>query len=157
MVSIFFCFRPDKPFLGKSGKRKQNCQFKLKLCTKTNLNLCNSIMAFTFSVFDHKYLSWANLVQKFKIACSKWNLIQRLIRMCKTQWGCLFYLAKWLPFLANLIQKIAIVSLSLKSVINLMWIWRFNSDFHFFVFSTGSTLFFGKLFQISKLFFEAET
>ena len=141
----------------KPGQKNRNCPFKLKFGTKTNLDKRNSIMMLTFSVFDHKYLSWANLAQKFKIACSKWNLIQRLIRMCKTQWGCLFYLAKWLPFLANLIQKIAIVSLSWKSVINLMWIWRFNSDFHFFVFSTGSILFFGKLFQISKLFFEVET
>ena len=26
------------------------------------------MMMFTFSVFDYKYLSWANLVQQFKIA-----------------------------------------------------------------------------------------
>ena len=88
----FFCFRPEKPFLGKSGQKNQNCQFKLKFGTKTNLNKRNSMMMFTFSVFDHKYLSWANLVQKFKIVCSKWNLIQRLIRICKIQWWCLFYL-----------------------------------------------------------------
>ena len=44
---------------------------------------------FAFSVFEHKYLSWVNLVQKLKIVCSKWNLIERLIH--KIQW-CLFYM-----------------------------------------------------------------
>ena len=70
----FFCFRTEKPFLGKSSQKNQHCQFKLKLGTKTNLNMRNSMM-FTFSVFDHKYLSWAKLVQKFKIICSKWSMI----------------------------------------------------------------------------------
>ena len=31
------------------------------------------MMMFTFSVFDRKYFSWANLVQKFKIVCSKFE------------------------------------------------------------------------------------
>ena len=87
----FFYFRPEKPFLGKSGQKNQDCQFKLKFGTKTNLNKRDSMMMFTFSVFDHKYLSWANLVQKFKIVCAKWNLIERLIGICKIQWWCLFY------------------------------------------------------------------
>ena len=91
----FFCFRPEKLFLGKSGQKNQNCQFKLKFGTKTNLNMRNSMMMFTFSVFEHKYLFWVNLVQKFKIVCSKWNLIQRLIQICKIQWWCLFYVLDW--------------------------------------------------------------
>ena len=33
-----------------------------------------------------------SLIHKFKIVCSKWNLIQRLIWICKIQWWCLFYL-----------------------------------------------------------------
>ena len=56
------CFRPEKPFLGKSGQKNQNCQFKLKFGTKTNLNLQNSMMMFTFSVFEDKHLSWVNFV-----------------------------------------------------------------------------------------------
>ena len=52
----FFCFRPEKPFLGKSGQKNQNCQFKLKFGTKTNLNKRNSMMMFNFSVFDHIFL-----------------------------------------------------------------------------------------------------
>ena len=67
----FFCFRPEKPWLSKSGQKNQNCSFKLKFGIKTNLNMRNSMMMFTFSVFDHKYISWANLVQKFKIVQSE--------------------------------------------------------------------------------------
>ena len=50
----FFCFRPEKPFLDKFGPENQNCQFKLKLSTKTNSNMHNSVMTFTFSVFGPK-------------------------------------------------------------------------------------------------------
>ena len=51
----FFCFRPEKPFLGKSGQKNQNCQFKWKFGSKTNLSMRNSMMMFNFSVFDRKY------------------------------------------------------------------------------------------------------
>ena len=79
------------PFWANLVQKNQNVSLSW-ICKKTNLNKWNSIRMFTFSVFDHKYLSWTNLVQKFKIVCSKWNLIQRVIRMCKIQWWCLFYL-----------------------------------------------------------------
>ena len=46
-----------------------------------------------FFCFDHKYPSRVNLVQKFKVVCSKSNLIQRLIRICRIQWWCQFYLS----------------------------------------------------------------
>ena len=42
--------------VGRSGQKDQNCQFKLKFGTKTNLNMQNSMMMFTFPVFDWKYL-----------------------------------------------------------------------------------------------------
>ena len=57
--------------MDKFGPKIQNCEFKLKFCTKTNLHMWNSMMMFTFFVFDHKYTFWANLVQKFKIAQSE--------------------------------------------------------------------------------------
>ena len=66
-----FCFRAEKHFFGKSDQKNQNCHFKLKFGAKTDLNKWNSMMMFTFSVFDHEYLSSADLVQKFKIVCSK--------------------------------------------------------------------------------------
>ena len=65
--------------VGRSGQKDQNYQFKLKFGTKTNLNMQNLMMMLIFSVFEHKYLAWVNLVQKFRIVCSKLNLMQRLI------------------------------------------------------------------------------
>ena len=53
---LFFCFKPEKPFLGKSSQKNQNCQFKLKFGAKNNLNMRNSMMMFAFSVFEWKYL-----------------------------------------------------------------------------------------------------
>ena len=92
----FFCFKPEKILLSKSGQQNQNCQFKLKFGTKTNLNMSNSMMMMlTFSLFDHKYPFWANTVQKFKIACSKWYFLERLIRLCKIQWWGLFHLFRF--------------------------------------------------------------
>ena len=46
------------------------------------------------SVFDWKYWFYIeeNLIQKCKIVCAKWNLIQRLIWIRKMEWWCLFYL-----------------------------------------------------------------
>ena len=43
-----------------------------------------------FFAFDHKYLSWANLLQKFKIVCSEWNLIQRVFEYAKFIGGVYF-------------------------------------------------------------------
>ena len=47
-VVHFFCFRSEKPFLGKSSQKNRNCQFKLTFGTKTNSNMQNSIVIFTF-------------------------------------------------------------------------------------------------------------
>ena len=94
MVFSFSDLDLKSPFWVNLVKKIQNCQFKLKFGTKTNLNKQNSMMMFNFSVFDHKYLSWEYLVQKLKIMYSKWNLTQRLIRICRIQWWCLFYLLR---------------------------------------------------------------
>ena len=48
----------------------------------------NSVMLFTFFVFEWKYLFWANLVQKVKIISWSWNLVARLIWICWIQWCC---------------------------------------------------------------------
>ena len=66
-------------FLDKFDPKSQNCQLKLKFGTKTNSNMLNSMMMFTFFVSNYICPSWENLIQKFKIAFSKWNLIRRLI------------------------------------------------------------------------------
>ena len=48
----------------------------------------NSMMLFTFFVFEWKYLYCANLVQKVTIISWSWNLVPRLIRICWIQWCC---------------------------------------------------------------------
>ena len=94
----------------------------------------NSVMVFTFSLLDQKLLFWANLVQKIKIVSLSWNLVPRLIRICRILWSCftgntlLFkfgrknknfqfkqkfsVLDRKHPLRANLVQQIKIVSLS---------------------------------------------
>ena len=47
--------------------KMRNGQFKLKFDTQTDSNMPNSMVVITFSVFDQKYLFWANLVQLMKI------------------------------------------------------------------------------------------
>ena len=56
---------------GQSGHKNEICQFKLKFGTKTNVNMQNSMVMVTVSLFDHKCLFWENLVQKFKIVQSE--------------------------------------------------------------------------------------
>ena len=54
-----------------------NCNFKLKLYTKTNLNTLNSILMCTLSSLDQKYYFYANLDHKFKklFLCFLLNLV----------------------------------------------------------------------------------
>ena len=46
------------------GPGYENCQIKLKSGTNTNLNMQNSVVVFSFSIFDRKYPFWSNLAQK---------------------------------------------------------------------------------------------
>ena len=46
-----FCLWLEIPFLVKCGPKNQNFQFKLKFGAKNSLNMQNSMMVFTFSVF----------------------------------------------------------------------------------------------------------
>ena len=64
----FFCFRPEISFLGKfvSKSKKQNYQFELKFGKYTNLNMQNSTVVFTFSIFVRKYLFWGKIGPKNK-------------------------------------------------------------------------------------------
>ena len=43
------------PFWANLDQKNQNCQFKLKFRTQTNSNTWNSMVKFTFSIFDLKY------------------------------------------------------------------------------------------------------
>ena len=87
-----FCYWVEIPSLGKFGPKNQNDQFRLKFGTYTNSNMQNSMLIFTFSVFDRKFPFWANLVQKIKVISLSWNLVPRLIQICKIQWWCSLFL-----------------------------------------------------------------
>ena len=41
-----------------------------------------------FSNFDWEYHFWANLVQKIKNVSLRWNLILKLVQICRIQWCC---------------------------------------------------------------------
>ena len=56
-VYFLTCYRPGISFLdkfGQFGPKIQNCQFKLKSGTLTNLNMQNLMVVFTFSAFYQK-------------------------------------------------------------------------------------------------------
>ena len=86
----------------------------------------NSVVRFTFFVFNRKYPSWENLVPKLKIICLNRNLMPRLIRLGSIQWWCSIFLSQGRKYLfwANLLQKIKIASLSLNLVPRLIQICR---------------------------------
>ena len=52
----FFYVSPEIPFLGKFGPKNQKSQFESKFGTYTNLNMQNTMVVFTFSIFHLKYL-----------------------------------------------------------------------------------------------------
>ena len=82
-LDCLFCFQLEIPFLGKFGPKTQNYQFKLKFCTQTNPNMQISMVMFTFSLFDWKYLFWENLVQKNQNYQSELKFRTRLIWICR--------------------------------------------------------------------------
>ena len=66
----------------------------------------NSMMLFTFFVFDWKCPFWTNLVQKIKNVSLRWNLMPRLTRICRIQWRCsLFFFRPEIIFLGNFCSK----------------------------------------------------
>ena len=96
----------------------------------------NSMMLFTFFVFECQYPFWVNLVQKIKIISLSWNLVSRLIQICRIQWWYLLFLLLMgnTLFWANLVQKIKIISWSWNLVprlIQICWIQLCCSLFSF--------------------------
>ena len=91
-------------------------------CSKTTIEL----MFTTCSVFDWKYPFWVNLVRKLKIFSSSWNLVLRLIQICRIPLRCSFHFCfrADISFWADLVQKIKIVRLSWNLLLKLIWIYR---------------------------------
>ena len=146
MVVFTFSILDRKSLFGQIwSKKSQNCQFKLKCGTHTNLNMWNSMALFIFSVLDRKHPFWANLVQKIKVVSLSWNVVPRLIQICRIHCWCSyfpFYLGNSL-FGQNLVQKIKIVSLSRNLVPGLFEYGELNGAVHFFCFRQ-ETPFLGK-------------
>ena len=67
----FICLRLKIAILDKFDSKSQKSQHKLEFCTKFDSNIQNLMVMLTFSAFDNKYHSWANLVQKLKIVRSE--------------------------------------------------------------------------------------
>ena len=74
----------------------------------------SSIVVFAFAFLDVKHPFWANLVQKIKIVSLSWNLVPRLIWICRIKWWCsLFPFSTGNTFFcANVVPKFKFVSLS---------------------------------------------
>ena len=66
----FLCFRLEIPFLSKFVSKNQNCQFKLKFSTRTDSNMQDSLVMFTFSVFN-----WIYFVGRKKIWSKKIKIV----------------------------------------------------------------------------------
>ena len=75
---------------------------------------------------------------KFK----RWNLIFRLIRICRIQHGVHFICFRLeIPFLDNLVQKIKTANLSWNVIFRLIWVCRIQRWCSFYLSETGNTLF----------------
>ena len=87
-----------------------------------------------FSVFDRKF-------QKIKMISLSWNLVPRLIRICRTQqWRYFFSVLDWKrPFWTNLVKKIKIVSLNWNLVPRITRICRIQWHCSLFLFQTRNT------------------
>ena len=78
-------FLSGNTLFGQIWSKKSKSSLYAKV-TYTNSSMQNSMVMFILSVFDWKYPFWANLVQKVKIISLSWNLVPRVIRICKIQW-----------------------------------------------------------------------
>ena len=115
LMFTFFRFWPQITYLGKFGPKSQNSQLKLKMQ--------NSIMV-TFFDLKLENHCWVNLVQKIKIVRLSWNLVPRLIWICR-RCGSFYLYYDWkYPFRANLVHKIEFVLLSWNLVPRLIRICR---------------------------------
>ena len=95
-------------------------------------------MIFTFSVFDHKYSSWADLAQNLKLFKVKFDTKTNSNIKSSVVESILSVLDWKYPFWANLVRKIKTVSLNWKLVPRLIRIWRIQWRCSFFLFSTFS-------------------
>ena len=119
--SLFRCYS-EIPFLGKFGPKNQNCHFKLKFGTYTNLNMQNFMARLTSSILDRKYRIWANFGPKnqschFKLKFGTFTNLNMRNSMMMVTFSVLY---RKYCFWTNLDRKIKIATLSWNLVLTLM-------------------------------------
>ena len=88
-------FYGDVHYVFVPGKiwSKKSVLFNLQLSgTLTNSNMQNSMMMSILFVLERTQPFWTNLVQKIRTVSLSWNLVPRLIRICRMQWCCSLFL-----------------------------------------------------------------
>ena len=85
--SFFVYFWLEVFFRGNMFQEFKNICWSWNFETETNSNIWK-LMAVFFSLLDRKYPFLVNLVQKFKFVALTWNLVPRLLRICKILWWC---------------------------------------------------------------------
>ena len=124
----FFWFRLEIRFWGKFGPGNQNCQFQLKFGTKTNLNMQNSVVLFTFSVFDWKYLFRSKFYHWI------WSLVPSKFWICRIHklftffqfWEDILFLGKFGPKSQNCQFKLKFGTLTNSNIQSLMVVLTFS-------------------------------
>ena len=96
--------------------------------TKTNSNMPNSMMVFTFSVSHGKAFFSADLVQNSKIVSLSWIMAHRLINDVNMHYSMVVFTFSVLDqknsFRANLVQNLNILSLSENFAPTPIQIWK---------------------------------
>ena len=59
-----FPFLTGNTLFGQIGPKNQNCPFKLQFGISANSNMSNTIVMFTYSVFNRKYPFWVKICFK---------------------------------------------------------------------------------------------
>ena len=147
----FFFFLPKIFFLYKFGPKNQNFPFKLKLGSKTNSYMENSMVRFIFFVFDWKHLFWVHLFPNIKTVSLKIeNWYHYYFVHAEFRGDVHFFCFRPETFFcANLVQKIKIVRLNWVLARRLIRIWRTQWWCSLFPFSPGIT-FFGQIYPKNK-------
>ena len=116
-----------KLFLEKFGLTNQNCHFKKKCGTETNLNMQNSMVVFTFSNFDQKYTFYFSLGQEIEIVSLSWKSVLRLTRILFLFATCKFCPKFHLAFWCYLVNSPS------NLLVNTWSQWLFLFYFHSFI------------------------
>ena len=109
--------------------------FKLKFCTSTNSNMQNSMVVFTFSVFDRTYSSWlAKFWSENQMVSLSWNFVPTLIWIRRIKWWWVFFCFQLeVSFVGgNVFPKIKLRCWNLKLEPRLFQICRIRWWFSFF-------------------------